>query len=397
MSYHLSSSLFERYLKIAFIAGGALIAFVFLYSYVSQNARRSHASLGPESVRIEFSDINSPAGTPTNRKVVGVTMTPVDTTKKISAFDLRLTGTNLKIISATDPVGFSDKIFKTITDTTLRATYTVGTSGLPQSSAFFSIVVESMGVATGTLTVNKTDSEIVGTLTKIKFDLDTDAIVKTITFATGGTPIPTTPVTPIPTTPVTPIPTTPVTPIPTQPPGNGEVSAVLHFAVRAQGILKKPNIAGGELFNVWLVGPTNVGTTVVLTPDGNGIYLGKANVSLIPGKYTLYIKGPRHLKKRVCHNTPKETSIGTYRCSLGNVNLTGGPNTLDFTAITLLTGDLPAQDGVVDSYDISFVRQSLGSTDSGKVTIGDINRDGIVDTQDMSLIIQSLNIKYDEE
>ena len=113
--------------------------------------------------------------------------------------------------------------------------------------------------------------------------------------------------------------------------------------------------------------------------------------------YTLYVKGPRHLQKKICVNTPTETAIGTYRCSNGIIILSATENTFDLSKIMLLVGDLPKQDGVVDSYDTSYIRQSLGSILIKDLDTADVNRDGIVDTQDMSLVIQALNVKYDEE
>ena len=70
--------------------------------------------------------------------------------------------------------------------------------------------------------------------------------------------------------------------------------------------------------------------------------------------------------------------------------------------IRILSGDLPEngeQNGVIDSYDISFIRNNLGKTEESVVNICDINLDNICDTQDYSLLIQPLGTgnKYDEE
>ena len=70
---------------------------------------------------------------------------------------------------------------------------------------------------------------------------------------------------------------------------------------------------------------------------------------------------------------------------------------MDFSNIYELVGDLPDQDGVVDSYDISFIRLNLGKNEDAVQAIGDINLDGRVDTQDYSLVIASLSVKKDEE
>jgi hypothetical protein len=62
----------------------------------------------------------------------------------------------------------------------------------------------------------------------------------------------------------------------------------------------------------------------------------------------------------------------------------------------MMVGDLPDQNGVVDSYDTSYIKLNLGSTDARALQIADLNLDGIVDTQDYSLVIASLSIKYDD-
>ena len=62
-----------------------------------------------------------------------------------------------------------------------------------------------------------------------------------------------------------------------------------------------------------------------------------------------------------------------------------------------MVGDLPDQDGVVDSYDTSLVRENFGSKDPTVLQYADLNYDGIVDSSDFSRIIEALSIKYDEE
>jgi hypothetical protein len=64
-----------------------------------------------------------------------------------------------------------------------------------------------------------------------------------------------------------------------------------------------------------------------------------------------------------------------------------------------LAGDLPIngkQDGVINTQDTAFVRNSLGKNDPTTLSIGDINLDNIVDTQDWSGILQTLSIKGDD-
>ncbi len=192
---------------------------------------------------------------------------------------------------------------------------------------------------------------------------------------------------------VTTVPTTPVTPVP----GNVKLNLKLKF----QGILQKPTTTTMKV-KVSLGGNSigeNLKSQVVdFTAGDGGVWSGTAAFSVPAGSgYKVYVKGPKHLQKKVCDSNPAETSAGTYRCGdIGKIALKEGDNDLNFSNIILLTGDLPDQDGIVDSYDLSYIRLNLGSTDARVIQIGDINLDGLVDTQDYSLLVASLNVKYDE-
>lgn len=179
--------------------------------------------------------------------------------------------------------------------------------------------------------------------------------------------------------------------------GGTPVNVSLNMRLRLQGITKKPTRSDADIFQIRLVGPSETSLHGTFTPDNEGIYTGTIAGSAVPGKYYILVKGPRHIQKKFCVATPSETKPGTYRCSAGQIDLKAGANTLDFSQVALLVGDLPMQDGVVDSYDFSYIRQTLGSTKTSDLSVGDLNRDGIIDTQDVSLILQALAIKYDEE
>lgn len=377
-----SYSLFESYLKIIFVVGGIVVASFFLFSYFLNNPTGSKAALGADAVTITFADIA--AGSTATSKKIGVTIKPVTATNKITAFNLvlNLSG-NMKVVSATKPTNFPDELFNTPTATSPRFAYTVGATGEAQDLAYMELVVEQSATgATGTISVDATASEVVGTVSTIAFDLGSDPISHSISW--DGSVLPTNPPGTNPTL-------TPATP-------GGLQTMKLQFAVRLQGILSKPTTATAETFAIGLRGPTDLDTKVSLTPDEKGVYRGSVDVQAKPGNtYRLYVKGPRHLQKKICINLPKESSIGTYRCDQGSVALAAGGNDFDLTNITMLVGDLPAQDSIVDSYDTSYVRQSLGSRDPSRLVVADLNRDGIIDTQDMSLVIQSLNIKYDDQ
>ena len=198
-----------------------------------------------------------------------------------------------------------------------------------------------------------------------------------------------------------------VTPTPTTGGGTGTTgNAVLNFKLKLQGVNSYPKGSKTVAFKVKLQGPTNTDyQSGLLTVDQNLIWSGSttfSNIVVGPStKYTVFVKVGKHLQKRVCAFAPSETSGGTYNCSESNMPITAGTNNLDFSGILMLVGDLPSstgeQNGVVDSYDISYVLNHLGSTVESELGIGDLNFDGVIDTQDRSLIIQSLNVKYDDQ
>ena len=191
---------------------------------------------------------------------------------------------------------------------------------------------------------------------------------------------------------------------PKAPTGN----VVLAFKFKFQGVVKKPKGDQSTRFKVKLQGPTKKGYELgTLTVDDDGIWNGSVTFSdltlsdKLESRYTIFVKVGKHLQKRICSFAPSESSGGTYNCSESDLPLVAGTNNLDFSGILNLVGDLPSasgeQNGVVDSYDISYVLNNLGNTDEDKLKIGDLNFDGVIDTQDKSLIIQSLNVKYDDE
>lgn len=130
--------------------------------------------------------------------------------------------------------------------------------------------------------------------------------------------------------------------------------------------------------------------------EGEARFAGVASGS----GYLVAIKGPQHVQRLICDDQPAETSGsigGLYKCErdgddhqIGGITLGRGANILDFDGITQFVGDLPEQDGVIDSLDLANVRQSLGSTDSDALEVADLNLDGVVNTADFSLVIQGL-------
>lgn len=383
--------------KTILLIAVAAIVFIVAMFYVIQNSRRSRAALGPNGVTITLTPASGTFAANTNQ-VITVKLQPVTPTFLLSGYDLTFNaGGNLQIVDVSKPATLADEIFHTVGPTTARLARTAGASGADLQSVEFTVTVKGTSDGSGTLTLDATKSEVVGTLPSATFLIDTAPIVGTYTIGAGGgnptaTNVPGNPT-------ATNVPGNPTAT--NVPGGGGGGSATLNMKIKFQGIPKKPANAAAETVTVRLRAEgqaTATSGTGSFTPDETGIYTGTVNLDVAPGSnYTLYVKGPRHLQKKICVNSPTETATGTYRCGRGQVNITAGTNSIDLSKILVMVGDLPQQDGIVDAYDTSFIRQSFGSTDANKLTIGDLNRDNIVDTQDMSLIIQSLNVKYDEE
>jgi hypothetical protein len=195
-------------------------------------------------------------------------------------------------------------------------------------------------------------------------------------------------------------------PNPTAGPTGSPASVSLDLKIKLQGIAKKPKKADAINVQVKLAGgglaQATAYKTVSFTVNDAGEWSGKADFDSIPtgGGYRVYIKGPKHIAKKICDSAPTETKGGAYHCGDGKITLKAGTNSLDFSKIIQLGGDLPEggkQNGIIDAYDTTFVRTNLGSVDAAKTAIGDINLDGGIDTQDYSIILQSLSIKFDEE
>lgn len=182
-------------------------------------------------------------------------------------------------------------------------------------------------------------------------------------------------------------------------------SVKLNLKLKLQGVAGKPKVADPIKVKVKLGGGGMAATTEYQSVDFNvgddGVWTGTAGFNVPPGgTYKVFIKGPKHLQKQICDASPTESAGGTYHCGEGKIIIAAGDNTFDFSKILMMVGDLPekgVQNGIIDAYDTSYVRQHLQSTKTDELKIGDLNFDGIIDSQDFSLMLASLSIKYDEE
>lgn len=201
----------------------------------------------------------------------------------------------------------------------------------------------------------------------------------------------------------------------TPPVGGGEerpYDAVVSMKIRFQGVITQPPVRNPVPVKVRLVSQTKSGydsgyATLNFLSQPDGTWTASVRFTGIYSSvgYALLVKGPRHLQRKVCDNAPADSSIyGTrntfYHCGTGSLSLKEGDNTVDMSKILLLAGDLPEkgdQNGLIDAYDTSYIRQHIQSQAPADLEIGDLNYDGVIDSQDFSLVLTSIVTKYDEE
>ncbi len=102
-----------------------------------------------------------------------------------------------------------------------------------------------------------------------------------------------------------------------------------------------------------------------------------------PGSgYQLFIKGPKHLSR-----------------GFDNITLNAGNNTLLLTDKDLEPGDLPPQDGVINSSDISRLIELLevAAPNNEQLATADLNFDGVINGADVNELILTLSTKYDDD
>lgn len=183
---------------------------------------------------------------------------------------------------------------------------------------------------------------------------------------------------------------------PTSSVSTGPASLIsLAFKLKFHGITQKPKtssmlvkikIADGTL-------TTPIDKLVYFQSDDSGIWIGTTSATLIPGSgFTIYVKGPKHLQKRICDIKPSETNQGKYSCSKGTISIDKSGNLFDLTGIFLLVGDIPPQDGIINASDLGTIKGLLGKIDPVSREKADVNMDGIVDSQDWSLALSTLLI-----
>ena len=409
---------FFKFLLIILIIAASILLFS---RYLLQTGKKSKAT--GETVNVTFNPSSLTGGATASLNPLKVMGQP-SASISVRGYEMMVTfdKNHLEVEAINYPSlcpelpGYSSTVAQANTNGTIRIACTnTSVGGFPFSSSqaveLVSLVFKSKSAGSSNIAINPNTIGFSminssGSLTTI-YASNNQPI--TASVATGNTLTPTD--TPITTPTNTPIPnatTSPGQPTNT-PPSAGNVD--LNFKLRFQGITKKP----ADQFNKLKVKVTVVSSSgarkqglanfIASDIDENrkGIWTGKVSLNLTPGEgYKIFIKGEKHIQKKICHQRPTESRLGpgTYTCDRGEISLQTGNNDLDFSEILLLSGDLPVggeQDGVVNSADTSFIRNNLGKSDPQTIAIGDINLDGVVNTQDWSLIIAALSVRGDEE
>lgn len=181
--------------------------------------------------------------------------------------------------------------------------------------------------------------------------------------------------------------------------GTGKVN--LDLLLRLQGVIRKPKNV--DTIKVRLgIGDGTLTTSVFKETEfkvrDDGLWQGSVSFDVkAGGGYKLLVKGSKHMQKKVCEATPKENFPGSYSCDKGAIKLEEGKNSLDFSSIVLLVGDLEPQDGLSNAHDQSLVRNLLGKSDAESLRLADVNFDGVVNAVDHSLMIAALSVRYDDQ
>jgi hypothetical protein len=128
---------------------------------------------------------------------------------------------------------------------------------------------------------------------------------------------------------------------------------------------------------------------------GNGVYETKFYLTQGGNGYVIYIKGPKHLTRKIC--VDKQTSA----CNPGQAfSFVLGTNyTIDLTGRKLEPGDVD-NNNIVNGDDFSKIFTYLGKLCSGQTAedknVADVNFDGCIDVADAVLTTVTLSTKEGE-
>ncbi len=383
----------KKYYIFLFIVAAATGGLIAGYAYVThQYAPRSMASQSKMNFSFSPTTQNMASG---ETKTVTLLLQPADNTQTISGIDLTFVTTGqVGIKDIAIPASFPDgdsslftQVVRSIQPSQSRISYVI-TRPSDQLPHAVKITISVQGIAdgTGTLSINASSSQIVGKISGYAYDISG---VQPVNIIVGnGVLSPTLPNT------ITPSLLTPT-------PSISGMSLLIKL--RLQGVVSRP-ISSKTTLSMHLKIGTGSSQNVKdyelpISYTDSGLWTGKIGISEQAGSgYYILFKGPFHLQKRICDTHPV-TTAGIYKCKNPAITLVVGENVIDLSDLSLAAGDLKMsnskQDGFVNSYDASYIRERLGSSSPEALEIADINLDGVVDTQDYSLVIETLSSKQD--
>ncbi|MEN9328112.1 MAG: hypothetical protein RI947_920 [Candidatus Parcubacteria bacterium] len=364
--------------KLFFFSLLLIVVLGVILSFTQRNTHQSRADQELVSFTVDPSAATFPSG---EEQTMTILLSSGDQSKKISGTDLYFTGDNITIIDVEDPIAVDSQsqlsktlLIKDIQGSEAHISYVfIQPNDQLPSTLSFTVKIKGNGEGTAALGINTDRSRVTGYVTGNSYGWGT--VEEGSYTVTAGT----------------------------DQPGSG---ITLNLKLKFQGVVKKADDALNSMKVQVVIGQGDEKSEPrygTFTSDAQGIWSGSVTFpDLQPGSdRAVFIKGPKHLQKKICEGTPVESTPGTYRCAVGNITLNQGANNFDFSTVYLLAGDLPeqsgAQNGIVDAYDTSYVRLALGSKEAKTISVADLNYDNIVDSQDYSLVIASLNVKYDEE
>ncbi len=417
--------------RIVVVAVVLAVSILFIWSYLNSTSKKTKAT--GETVNFALSETGGTIPVETDKLIEVQLRTGDAANQKMSAFDVMIATEGVAQITGVDEpssVPASSiayvRLRKDVSATSARLNYiiTAPTADLP-SVIKFNVTIRGTGAGNGKLKIDAPSFYVAGRV------LEAGGASRTATYTLGTTDLgdytfavidgatPTigvtvTPVEPTPTPPVNTTATPPVsspTPVATASPtlittpSQQEVPVTLDIKVKFQGITGEPAAAENRTLQVkvalvnqqYSYQPTYRTIPFTISP-GTDIWSGQGVFNAVPGEgYKIMIKGPKHLQKTICDSSPRESEIGVYNCSTGALSITAQGGRLDFTGIYLLAGDLPNQDGIVNSYDVSLIRNNLGSTERGILEAADLNLDGLINGVDYQIINYALRIRGDEQ
>src|SRR3989344_5574853 len=388
-----------RFLLILLVA---FVVFYFLWIYINTYIFKPKA--GVDDVKY---DMTAAA----NKVKVGDEFTvsaivgPDDSTKRVSAVKL-----DVAFDDAADhvdyldysqvPEYFTEEVIKiaekSATGKTLHLVLVAKktTAALQESSSSVQLTMKFKAKRSGIVhfKINEDTDQVVGTSSNIVFS-PTGTRETTVVICDVNGDCPTITVTP------------PITAIPITPPADGIALAFSDF--RFQGIVTQPASDVNKIkakITIKKEDNTLVGEQEVeFIASSSGLWNSSPAIfnQLPAGKYKVFVKGNKHLQMKLCakvNSAGQDCEIGIFTFQPANPYVIKPPSNEVYNVF--LAGDLPRyehQDGAIDSQDLGFLRNNLGSKNDDKVKIADLTLDKIVDTQDHSLPIFVLGLGINQD